>query len=128
MPTYKGPVNTNRRELLFKYGLTLPQQDAVYTLQCYENTGGDKGYFNLDLSKIYIRARNRAAAVAIWLDFQNKNLNCRAPHDGYEMMDNIPDYDEEDDDEKLVEKFVKHMFENDYLQMNERTQCLSALA
>ena len=121
MPTYRGPINNDRRTCLLKYGQTLPQQDAVYTLQCSES------YFNLDLSEIYINARNPADAVAIWLDYQNRNLDCRVPHDGYEMMVNIPDYDEEDSDEQLVEKFVQHMFENDYLWMKRRTICLNML-
>jgi hypothetical protein len=129
MPTYKGPVNTNRRDCLLKYGRTLPPQAAIYTLQCSEDViGADAGenYFNLDLSKIYIRANNRAEAVVIWLDYQNKNLDCRAPHDGYEMMDNIPDYDEEMDNDVLAKKYVQHMFENEFLQMHERTLCLMA--
>lgn len=124
MPTYQGPVNTHRRQCLLEYGKTLPQQDAIYTIQCFD----DPGYYcNLNLTGFYIRARNRAEAVAIWLDYQNKHLECRVPYDSYDMMVNIPEGEEDDSDEELVKKYVQYMFDNEYLQMNERTLCLEMM-
>ncbi len=118
MPLYTGPVNTEVREQILKYGATLPQETARYTAKYYEGK-----YFNIDLKSVVIEASNDAEAMVVLYDFLNKTLVTPYASDQYDSIDDRTDEDEDDeedkdkdeDDEEFIMDAVERMFDNDTL-------------